>query len=159
MKLFHGSYLIVEAPDVSFSRDNVDFGKGFYTTPVWEQALSWAARFKRKRGQSVVSVYEIDLEGLHKNAPVLTFDTYSKELLDFIMECRRGKNPGKEYDVVAGGVANDKVFDTIQLYVDGLIDKTAATNRLRYDNPNMQYCFRNQAVIDKYLNFLSGEVV
>ena len=158
MNLFHGSYLTVEAPDVSFSRDNVDFGKGFYTTPIWEQAISWASRFKRKRGQSVVSVYEIDIEELYKNMKVLTFGTYSEDWLDFIIECRRGKNPGG-YDVVAGGVANDKVFDTIQLYFDELIDKAAAINRLRYDNPNMQYCFRNQAVIDKYLKFLSGEVV
>jgi len=38
MQLFHGSYLAVEKPDISFSRDNVDFGRGFYTTPIREQA-------------------------------------------------------------------------------------------------------------------------
>jgi len=59
--LFHGSYLSIEKPDISFSRDNVDFGRGFYTTPIWEQAESWAKRFKRKHGQSVISSYEIDM--------------------------------------------------------------------------------------------------
>ena len=43
MILYHGSYLSVKTPDTSFSRDNVDFGKGFYTTPIREQAISWAA--------------------------------------------------------------------------------------------------------------------
>ena len=56
-------------------------------------------------------------------------------------------------------VANDKVFDTIQLYLDGLIDKQESIKRLRYDRPNMQYCFRSQAVIDEFLEFVSSEVL
>ena len=32
MKLYHGSTVIVDKPLVSYGRDNLDFGKGFYTT-------------------------------------------------------------------------------------------------------------------------------
>ena len=32
-----------------------------------------------------------------------------------------------------GGVANDKVFNNRELFFDGLIDKTEAINRLRYE--------------------------
>lgn len=32
MKVFHGSTTIVNTPLVSFGRDNLDFGKGFYVT-------------------------------------------------------------------------------------------------------------------------------
>ena len=53
----------------------------------------------------------------------------------------------------------DKVFDTIQLFLDGLIDKEGSLKRLRYEKPNMQYCFCNQDVIDKYLTFVSSEVI
>ena len=63
------------------------------------------------------------------------------------------------YDIVIGGVANDRVFNTIQLYFDGLIDKAESIKRLRYDKPNLQYCFRNQAVIDEHLKFVSSEVL
>jgi len=157
MILYHGSYLTVEKPDISFSRNNVDFGRGFYTTPIKEQAVRWSERFKRKHGQSVISIYDIDEYTLKNNALILEFKTYSDEWLDFIISCRRGGNTG-EYDVVIGGVANDKVFDTIQLFLDGLIDKTESIRRLRYEQPNIQYCFRSQTVIEKYLKFISREV-
>ncbi len=31
MILYHGSYVQVEMPDLEHSRENVDFGRGFYT--------------------------------------------------------------------------------------------------------------------------------
>lgn len=158
MRLFHGSYLSVEKPDISFSRSNVDFGKGFYTTPIWEQAVSWANRFKRKHGRSVVSSYEIDMDALRSQNTILTFKEHSEEWLDFVVACRCGENTGN-YDIVIGGVANDRVFDTIQLYFDGLIDKSESIKRLCYDRPNLQYCFRKQTVIDDYLKFISSEVL
>lgn len=38
MIVYHGSSLEVTTPDIRHSRDNVDFGKGFYVTPIKEQA-------------------------------------------------------------------------------------------------------------------------
>ena len=157
MILYHGSYLAIKKPDISFSRNNVDFGRGFYTTPIKEQAVNWSRRFKKHR-QSVISVYDIDEPALKNSASIMEFTAYSDEWLDFIVCCRRGEIIG-EYDIVIGGVANDKVFDTIQLFLDGLIDKMEAINRLRYEKPNVQYCFRSQQVIDKHLHFLSSEAV
>ena len=34
MILYHGSYLEIPNPDLKHSRANVDFGLGFYTTPL-----------------------------------------------------------------------------------------------------------------------------
>ena len=45
MKLYHGSTLVVDKPLVSFGRDNLDFGKGFYTTSMQSQAEKWVQRF------------------------------------------------------------------------------------------------------------------
>ena len=50
-------------------------------------------------------------------------------------------------------VDNDKVFNTVELFFDGLIDKTEAINRLRYEKPNLQICFR----IEKALSLLHFE--
>jgi hypothetical protein len=158
MILYHGSHLVIKKPDISFSRNNVDFGRGFYTTPIKEQAISWSNRFQRKHGQGIVSCYEFDDSVVSNKALVLKFDTYSNDWLDFIVACRRGESIGA-YDVIIGGVANDKVFDTIQLFLDGLVDKAESIRRLRYEKPNIQYCFRNQAVIDQYLKFVSSEVL
>ncbi|MFR8938160.1 MAG: DUF3990 domain-containing protein, partial [Streptococcus sp.] len=33
-------------PDIKYSRNKLDFGKGFYVTPIEEQAVSWVSRFK-----------------------------------------------------------------------------------------------------------------
>lgn len=38
-----------------------------------------------------------------------------------------------------GGVANDKAFNTVELYFDNLIDKKEAIHRLRFEKPNLQY--------------------
>jgi hypothetical protein len=162
MILYHGSYTSIEKPDLSFSRHRTDFGKGYYLTPIKEQAESWAERFRRGRGAAILSVYSF----LHKagdtlppEVQVLEFDTHNMEWLDFITACRLGHGRDAEWDLVIGGVANDKVFDTIQLYFDGLIDGQEAIGRLRYNKPNFQYCFKSQALIDKYLLFVGSEVL
>lgn len=61
MLLYHGSYIEIAAPDLKHSRENVDFGRGFYTTPIFEQAVNWCKRLKRQGKQGVVSQYEFDM--------------------------------------------------------------------------------------------------
>ena len=103
MMLYHGSYLEIAEPDVLHSRPNVDFGRGFYVTPLYEQAVKWCGKFKR-----------------------------------------RGKD--------------DKVFNTVELFFDGLIDKREAINRLRYEKPNLQICFRTEKAL-RLLRFEGSEQV
>ena len=70
-------------------------------------------------------------------------------------------SPGKDstdYDLVVGGVANDKVFNTVELFFDGLIDKTEAINRLRYEKPNLQICFRTEKALS-LLHFEGSETL
>jgi len=52
-----------------------------------------------------------------------------------------------------------KVFDTLQLYLDGLIGAQEAVGRMRYNKPNFQYCFKTQSLIDQYLQFTGSEVL
>ena len=156
MILYHGSATEVLKPDIYHSRDNVDFGKGFYVTPIREQAKKWAARFKRHQGTGKVSVYELDLEECKTCFHVKEFDGYTEEWLEYISMCRRQKDNG-EYDLVIGGVANDKVFNTIELYFEGLIERTEAIKRLRYEKPNLQMCIRNQELINRYLRYKESE--
>lgn len=117
MILYHGSYMEISKPDLKHSRDNVDFGRGFYVTPIYEQAAKWCGKFKRRGQEGVVSKYNFgnnDVQGLK----VLEFDSYSEEWLDFIISCRRCED-ATVYDVVIGGVANDKVFNTVELFWRG----------------------------------------
>lgn len=158
MIVYHGSYVEVENPNISYSRDNLDFGKGFYVTPIIEQAKKWAERFKIRKKNSVILYYEIDEKALNDNYIIKNFESYSEEWLEYIISCRKGINP-YNYDIVIGGVANDKVFNTVELYFDGLIDKNEAIKRLKFEKPNLQMCFLNQEAIDKCIKYIKCEVL
>ena len=60
MIVYHGSYCRVERPELTFSREKLDFGKGFYITPIREQAERWSKRFLRARKAAILNVYELD---------------------------------------------------------------------------------------------------
>lgn len=59
---------------------------------------------------------------------------------------------------MVGGVANDKVFNTCELFFKGYISKDAALDRPRFERPTDQYCFRTQEAIDLCLSF-EGSIV
>ena len=162
MILYHGSYITVENPDLSFSRLRTDFGRGFYLTPLKAQALSWAKRFLNEQGTAVISEYTFlhkAGEKLPEDTKILEFDAHNIEWLEFVTACRLGLPVDKQWDMVIGGVANDKVFDTLQLYFDEIIGADEAIGRLRYNKPNHQYCFKTQSLIDNYLTFINSEVL
>ena len=60
MTLYHGSFLEIAKPDLVHSRPNVDFGRGFYVTPLYEQAAKWCGKFKRRGKDGIISRYEYD---------------------------------------------------------------------------------------------------
>lgn len=154
MILYHGSFVVVDKPDLMHSRSNVDFGKGFYVTPIFKQAEKWCGRFKRRGKEGVVSRYIFD-ENANKTLKVLTFNAYTEDWLDFILSCRQEQD-NTDYDLVVGGVANDKVFNTVELYFDGFIDKAEAIKRLQYEKPNLQIAFRTIKALS-YLKFEGSE--
>lgn len=156
MTFYHGSYLEIAVPDLFHSRLNVDFGRGFYVTPLYEQAVKWCGKFKRRGKNGIISCYIFD-ESRVDDLKVLKFDSYSDGWLDFILNCRSGKDT-TNYDLVVGGVANDKVFNTVELFFDGLIHKPEAISRLRYEEPNLQVCFRTEKAL-QMLHFERSEMV
>ena len=55
MILWHGSNVPVPRPDVLHSRECVDFGRGFYATPLREQAARLCARYVRLGDAAILS--------------------------------------------------------------------------------------------------------
>lgn len=155
MILYHGSYMPIEKPDLLHSRKNVDFGVGFYTTNLREQAEKWCQRFVQDGKDAVISVYEFD-ESILGQCRFRDFPVYNEEWLDFVFACREGMEV-TDYDLIQGGVSNDKVFNTCELYRKKYITKEIALERLRYEKPNHQLCFKTQEIIDKYLHFVRSE--
>ncbi len=62
MELYHSSYTSVERPDIGFSRNFLDFGRGFYLTSLYDQAVQYAQRFKRRNQSAWLSTYEFEYE-------------------------------------------------------------------------------------------------
>ena len=156
MILYHGSKIIVKKPDIFHSRKRVDFGPGFYVTPLYDQAKKLCMRYIASEQDAYISKYILNDEIWKSNFKILQLETYSDEWLDFVFSCRKGKDK-TDYDVVIGGVANDKVFDTVELFFQGLINKNEALGRLRYEKSNAQVCIRNQEVLDRYLYYEGSE--
>ena len=157
MTLYHGSFLEIAKPDLVHSRPNVDFGRGFSVTPLYEQAAKWCGKFKRRGKDGIISRYEYD-ERREAELKTLKFDSYSEEWLDFILNCRSGKD-STDYDFVVGGVANDNVIDTVEDYENNVITAEQALGQLKYKAVNHQLCILNQEIVDNYLSFVSSEQI
>ena len=91
MILYHGSYLEVSKPDLSYSRNNLDFGRGFYTTTIYDQAKKWCDKFKRNNKKGIVSYYTLDTDA-YNSLKIKVFNSYDEEWIDFILACRNGED-------------------------------------------------------------------
>ena len=157
MKLYHSSNLIVEHPDILHSRKYLDFGRGFYLTSIYEQAVRYAQRFKRRGQEAWLNVYDFSMNEETK-WKILRFDSYDKQWLDFVAQCRDGQDVG-EYDMVIGGIANDRVIITLDRYFAGEISQEDTLGILKYENPNIQYCIRSEKMLKECLAYIKSEQI
>jgi hypothetical protein len=157
--VYHGATEIVKNPICKIGRNNLDFGKGFYMTDIKEQAERWAksVAFKRK-ADAIINKYELDRDAILTSASCKIFTDYNAEWLDFVVANRSGETVDKDFDYVEGGVADDRVIDTINLYMGGSLDMKVTLERLSQYQPSNQICILNQSLIDKYLHYHGYEI-
>ena len=120
MRVYHASFIEIKSPDTEHSRNFLDFGRGFYLTTIYEQAEKYAHRFIRRGKQAWINVYELNENW--DNWSVREFPAYNDEWLDFVASCRAGKEV-ENYDLVIGGIANDRVIVTLDRYFEGTLSK------------------------------------
>ncbi|MBP5366023.1 MAG: DUF3990 domain-containing protein [Bacteroidales bacterium] len=156
MRLYHSSNMIVDKPDTSHSRDYLDFGRGFYLTTIYEQAEKYAQRFKRRGQQAWLNTYELSDNTEQWN--VKRFDAYDKQWLDFVSRCRAGEDVG-DYDMVIGGIANDRVIITLDRYFAGEISQDETLGMLRFEKPNIQYCIRSVRMLNDCLTYIDSKQI
>ena len=112
--LYHGSNVEVKRGDFSKSREDIDFGIGFYLTEDERMAKKWAC----SRAKSILNCYTINLANLS------TYQFGLDEEWLLYIKANRIREDGcedilskySEYDVLIGPTADDKLFDTVQLY-------------------------------------------
>ena len=154
MKVYHGSVYTIEQPLANIGRKNLDFGEGFYVTDIKSQRLG-----SRLMKSALLNIYELDIDRVMSEFRVLKFDEYNKEWLDFIVANRNGLKKWEQYDYIEGGIANDRVIDTIESYMIGNITLEMALGQLAFHRPNNQICLINQRLIDACLHFIKVEPI
>lgn len=86
---------------------------------------------------------------------VLSFNSYDKEWLAFVADCRAG-NYHTDYDLVIGGIADDRVIQTLDRYFERELSENETLGLLKYEKPNIQYCIRSQKMLDECLKHIES---
>lgn len=162
MRLFHGSNMEIDNVDLSKCMPNKDFGSGFYTTLLEEQAWRMAQRRTRIAGGTpTITVYEVPDDLLEKpdlNCRVFS-DKPTVEWAVFIKNNRDRQfsdyaspecNLDCKYDVVAGPVANDTVGLLIRQFSRGTVDAEYLKREFDFGRLTNQYTFHTKKAL-KYL--------
>ena len=143
MKVYHGSYTAIDEIDLLKCKGGKDFGRGFYVTNIFSQAEIWASR-KGRNKKGVVTEFEFDEFFFEDDlVKVLRFEEYTEEWLDFVVLNRKNKSRKyqvHDFDIIEGPVADDKVTEQIDNYIDGIISKEDFLNDLIH-LPSHQICF------------------
>lgn len=177
VRLYHGSDAVIERPDISFNTGFADLGRGFYLTDDHEAARSRAYLRSRRMGaeSGVISIFDLDVSCVRwtkwgGEAPALadgeggaafglSFEESREGIVawaNYIKACRQGKTgiPGLgEPSMVRAWIATEEVemvcseFATAEEVAQILVPAALT----------VQFCLRDQALIDRALTFVSAE--
>jgi hypothetical protein len=138
---YHGTNIVIDAIDLNLCRSRTDFGKGFYMGNNLGEARKWAMSQSMTTEIPTVMRYALNSEIFNlndSNLKRLWFSSPAVEWLDFVRDNRRfvapyAKNfePRHDYDIVYGPIADDKVVDVVDEYIDGLITAEEAILRVK----------------------------
>lgn len=152
MRLFHGTNTDFDRVKLDRSKPNKDFGRGFYLSDNYQQALSMAELKVEllETGAPVVQEYEWDADACQE-LRVLRFEHYSEEWAKFILLNRNNptQKPAHDYDIVIGHIANDRVGVQLWKYEHHSIDLPTLVRNLQYmKGETIQYFFGTQKAIN-----------
>ena len=150
--VYHVSCAEVKNPSVDANGENLGFGKGFYLTNSKIEAEALA---RKTADKSVINVYEFNyFKTKNVGYRFNEFETYNKEWLKFVVDCRKGKDVTADYDIVIAGGVNDEIADIVADYENNSITEEEAVEQLRYKDVKFQICILNQEIIDFNLEFV-----
>lgn len=172
MLLYHSSYARVDEIRLELCAPAKDFGKGYYLTSDYKQAVRFVPNSLRKAqaiGRAAISqdygyvmTYRVHLT--NEDLLVHEFESADAEWLRFVAINRRS-NLAKTLartsdrriqrsDVIIGKIANDTTNAVITTYLNGLYGKIGqgraeetAIGLLLPDRLKNQYCFRSALAI------------
>ena len=153
IRLYHGSNVNIEVPDLIHSKPFKDFGRGFYLSPEKQQA--WDMAFQKvnqiKEGKAEVTEFLFDETMMTSDElKVLSYTDYSEEWAMFVLanRDRQREHPIHDYDIVYGPIADDGVTYQLRRYVGGVISMHRLVEELKYAKGiTFQYFFGTERAL------------
>lgn len=172
VRLYHGSEVIVERPEVGKGARHNDYGKGFYCTENPELAREWACA-KQKNGY--VNIYDLDMTGLsvlNLNDPQYNILNWLAILADNRTYWQNGSisEDAKDYikthflldisgyDVIIGYRADDSYFSFAQDFVAGVISLEKLSEAMRLGKLGEQIVLKSPKAFEQ-IEFVGCENV
>lgn len=159
MILYHGTNLDIKMIDLALCRPYKDFGRGFYTTELPEQAQKMAVRVTKIYGGSpVVNIYSIaddffESEDLKikdfgcvpsEKWALFVMNNRDKRFSDFeSMDC----NFDCKFDIVRGPVANDDMAMLFRQYQNEIISFDTLVKSMTFKEITSQYSFHTERAV------------
>lgn len=177
-ELYHGSNTAIERPDIARNVGFADLGRGFYLTPDHEGATRRARRRSRMAGgEATVSAFAWDASSVPwvtwgatlaaegdavNSVPFgLAFEATPEGYgawAAYINACRGGHTEVEDWGdpaVVRAWIATEEV----ELVCSGHLSPFEFAQVVEPSELIVQYCFRDQGVLDRSLSFVRAEVV
>lgn len=152
--LFHGAKSeIVGEIDISYGRQNNDFGQGFYTGESYEQALSFVSGFDNS-SVYYLSFDEKDLKckKYEVNQEWMMTIAYYRERLDEYKNSSIIKElvkKSRDCDYIIAPIADNRMFQIINSFIAGELTDEQCKHCLAATNLGMQYVFISEKAVSQ----------
>ncbi len=155
IKLYHGSNIRIEIPDLVHSKPYKDFGSGFYLSPDKQQAMDMAHQkvSQTTEGSAEVTEFLFDETWMSSDElKTLKFTDYCEDWALFVLNNRNRNitHPTHDYDIVYGPIADDGVTYQLRRYEGGVISLPRLVEELKYSKGiTFQYFFGTERALQK----------
>lgn len=114
-----------------------DFGRGFYLSPDYAQAMERAQQITdlQQKGTPCVTEFDWDEEEARSlGLRIKVFEDYCREWAEFVFANRDRKHPYPihDYDIVIGSIADDGVTYQLRRFREGDITMERLIEELKY---------------------------
>lgn len=156
--LFHGARNVIELPlDLKYSKENNDFGKGFYLGENFEQASTYIANTSSKYVYSFsLNTNKLKVEKFNVNTEWMLAIAYYRGWLHNYNQNELIINIIKKVetaDIIIAPIADNRMFDLISEFVDGVITNEQCEHALAATNLGNQYVIKSKTALEK-LDFI-----
>lgn len=144
--LFHGSKGEIKGDiDVNFGRGNNDFGQGFYTGESYEQAVSFISIYDDP-SVYFMSFDDSDLKCKRYSVDrewMMTIAYYRESLEEYENHplIKKIIAESRDCDYIVAPIADNKMFETINEFIEGNLTDEQCKHCLAATNLGMQYVF------------------